>query len=452
MKKRMSILLCGLMAVMMMCSVMTFSTKAAGWEPEGVWVGETKVSDGGYWKTTSEGGLTAGTEDDYNVKYAEGHLTLNNATIKKAKFYKYTGTTISDCAAIYVSDGNLNIQLIGENKIVGTDNTEASSYGIYVYGDLSIYGTQGTESLEVTSGAAKSENGTSAAVFAKVITLSNCVIKANGNTGKDSYGLYTHYQSIEENRINIKKAQVTAKGNTCGVFVSGDTDITPKMYTVIYKLDACRTIVRFGEIAVGDSADPDNFWRGEGDNRYQRYGYANTSILGCKVFSVTYGHTWEEIVDDTHKMSAATCEKYAVYKKSCCICGAEHETETFEDVNAGYGQHTWTDKVEDRYKKSDATYEQAAVYYKSCSVCGTKHESDTFTYGSALVREEDDKNTGSQTPDTTPNTTPNTTPDTTPSQAPKTGDGANAAVWFVLCMVCGVSLVTLMKKKGTMAI
>lgn len=97
--------------------------------------------------------------------------------------------------------------------------------------------------------------------------------------------------------------------------------------------------------------------------------------MGCKIFSVTYGHTWEEIVDDTHKKDAAT-------------------------------------------------YEQAAVYYKSCSVCGAKHESDTFTYGSALVREDDDKDTGSQTPDSTPNTTP----DTTPSQAPKTGDGADVAV------------------------
>lgn len=221
MKKRMSILLSGLMTVMMMCSVMTFSTKAAGWEPEGVWVGETNVSAGGYWKTTSEGGLTEGTEDDYNVKYADGHLILNNATIKKAKFFKYTGTTISDCAAIYVSSGDLNIQLVGKNKIVGTDNTEASSYGIYVYGNLTIYGTQGTESLEVTSGAAESDNGTSATVFAKVITLSNCVIKANGNTGKESYGLYTYYTSTEENRINIRKARVTAEGNTCGVYSAG---------------------------------------------------------------------------------------------------------------------------------------------------------------------------------------------------------------------------------------
>lgn len=453
MKKRKSILLSGLMAVMMMCSVMTFTSKADGWEPEGVWVGETKVSDGGYWKTTSEGGLTAGTEDDYNVKYAEGHLTLNNATIKKAKFYKYTGVTISDCAAIYVSSGDLNIQLVGENKIVGTDNTAASSYGIYVYGNLKIHGTQGTESLEVTAGVAGSESdNTSAAVFAKVITLSNCVIKANGNTGKKSYGLYTHYRSTEENRINIRKAQVTAEGNTRGVYSAGTkVNENSNFFTVIYKLDACRAIVRFDGKAKGDTVNLEG-WKGEGDNIYQRYGYKNDVIVGCKEFSVTYGHTWEEIVDDTHMDSPATCKEYAVYYKSCCICGAGHETETFEDVNAGYGQHTWTDKVEDRYKKSAATYEQAAVYYKSCSVCGTKHESDTFTYGSALVREEDDKNTGSQTPDTTPNATPNTTPDTAPNQAPKTGDGANATVWFVLCMVCGVSLVTLMKKKGTMAI
>lgn len=39
-------------------------------------------------------------------------------------------------------------------------------------------------------------------------------------------------------------------------------------FTVIYKLDACRTIVRFDGKAKGDTVNLEG-WEGEGDNIYQ---------------------------------------------------------------------------------------------------------------------------------------------------------------------------------------
>ena len=57
-------------------------TALAADAPTTLYVGETDIATGGYWKTTTEGKLEPGSESDYNVYYdGNGTLTLNNATI-----------------------------------------------------------------------------------------------------------------------------------------------------------------------------------------------------------------------------------------------------------------------------------------------------------------------------------------------------------------------------------
>lgn len=54
------------------------------------------------------------------------------------------------------------------------------------------------------------------------------------------------------------------------------------------------------------------------------------------------GHTHvydKEVAAKKYRVSSATCQEYAVYKRSC-KCGTAG-TETFEDVNAGYADHKW---------------------------------------------------------------------------------------------------------------
>ena len=49
------------------------------------------------------------------------------------------------------------------------------------------------------------------------------------------------------------------------------------------------------------------------------------------------------------------------------------------------GPHgNYVDKAEEKYMKSAADCTNAAVYYKSCELCGAAHETDTFVYGEAL--------------------------------------------------------------------
>lgn len=435
MKKAMSTILGSLLVVMLVFTTLSYRVNAA-WTPDGVYVGGQNVGGGGYWKTTEEGEVVSGTEEDYNVKYENGNLTLKNATIKQATSYNWDNSGNCDSAAIYVSNGDLTIHLVGANTIVGTDNNHASSYGIYVFGILTI---EGQGSLNVTSGkASDNADSVSAAIFAKVMNLNGCSIEAVGNTGNASYGLYTYYIGPEI-RINIRNAQVTAKGNTRAVCLEGNVDLTtPKLFTVIYK--ACRTMISFDGKVVGDTFDISK-WKDDANGIYQRYSHTNELMKGSKEFKVVNEHVWIEKVEDKHKVSGATCKEYAVYHKSCSVCGTEHETETFQDETAGLEEHTWVEKAEDAYKVSDATYEKPAVYKKSCSVCGTTHESDTFTYGQALVREEN-KNTGNQTLASTPDQTVNQTT----NQVPKTGDVENMSIWFVLCMMCGATVVMTMKK------
>ncbi len=92
--------------------------------PATLYVGETDITAGGYWKTTDDGKLTSGgaSANDYNVYYdGNGTLTLNNATIQGRG---YSGNPQPEDYGIYaVPTGNqsvsLTINLMGSNTVSG---------------------------------------------------------------------------------------------------------------------------------------------------------------------------------------------------------------------------------------------------------------------------------------------------------------------------------------------
>ena len=90
--------------------------------PATLYVGETDITTGGYWKTTADGKLEPGSESDYNVHYdGNSILTLNNAKIQGRG---NSGNPQPEDYGIYAAPtGNqsvsLTINLMGSNTVSG---------------------------------------------------------------------------------------------------------------------------------------------------------------------------------------------------------------------------------------------------------------------------------------------------------------------------------------------
>ena len=107
-----------LLILLLLLPVMALAVDA----PTTLYVGETDIATGGYWKTTTEGKLEPGSESAYNVYYdGNGTLTLNNATIQGRG---YSGNPQPEDYGIYAAPtGNqsvsLTINLMGSNTVSG---------------------------------------------------------------------------------------------------------------------------------------------------------------------------------------------------------------------------------------------------------------------------------------------------------------------------------------------
>lgn len=97
-------------------------TALAADAPAMLYVGETDIVTGGYWKTTAKGKLEPGSESDYNVYYdGNGTLTLKSAKIQGRG---YSGNPQPEDYGIYAAPtGNqsvsLTINLMGSNTVSG---------------------------------------------------------------------------------------------------------------------------------------------------------------------------------------------------------------------------------------------------------------------------------------------------------------------------------------------
>ena len=117
--------------------------------------------------------------------------------------------------------------------------------------------------------------------------------------------------------------------------------------------------------------------------------YCAGEWCSCGYSRLSENHTGIHVYDQQRaeaafKASDATCEKPAMYYKSC-FCG-KAGTETFSDGKAR--DHEFNQKiVADAYLKRAATCTEKAVYYQSC-ICGRKGE-ETFESGEMLPHEYD---------------------------------------------------------------
>ncbi len=91
----------------------------------------------------------------------------------------------------------------------------------------------------------------------------------------------------------------------------------------------------------------------------------------CDICKDAIAHDYQNIVSADKLVTPADCNSYAVYYKSCSVCGTASD-ETFEDVAAGYGAHNWSETR--KYLKSVAKCETDAVYYYACLECGMSSE------------------------------------------------------------------------------
>ena len=131
---------------MILLLLLPVTALAAGEDAPGtLWVGRTQITASGYWKTTTEGNLETGSENDYNVYYdGNGTLTLNGATIQGGTS---TGS-VPYGAGIYAQCNSgesvsLTIKLIRENTIT-------AYYGIYVNAEISADSNGTDASLTIT--------------------------------------------------------------------------------------------------------------------------------------------------------------------------------------------------------------------------------------------------------------------------------------------------------------
>lgn len=235
MKQRALSIICALALVAAMLPPVTASAAA----PSTLTVGGTDVQSGGYWKTNTDGTLTAdmASADNYNVYYdGDGTLTLKDATINGTNTIGHVGAGIfasgdltivlegsstvkgvqdpnGETQSIRV-EGNLTIQGGGSLTAQGAETSSGSSYGIFVIGSftqqggsvtasggnvsgnynstgLYVYGSTVTVqggTLTATGGA--TDSGSYGISMFSSVTVGNATVTATGGTGKYSYGLY----------------------------------------------------------------------------------------------------------------------------------------------------------------------------------------------------------------------------------------------------------------------
>ena len=144
--------------------------------PTTLMVGGTSVIDSTdattptYWLNDGSGGIAetvneeTADKDNYNVKYdGSGTLTLNGAEIKKTHTYSYGIIYIHEYACGIFADGDLTIQLEGENTI-DISSADAGAAGICILDSgLTI---QGGGSLSVNATAAGTGGWTCNGIYA----------------------------------------------------------------------------------------------------------------------------------------------------------------------------------------------------------------------------------------------------------------------------------------------
>lgn len=226
------------MALALCLGLLPVTALAAGEDKPGtLWVGQTQITASGYWKTTTEGNLITGSENDYNVYYdGNGTLTLNGATIQGGTS---TGS-VPYGAGIYAQCSNgqsvtLTIKLSGKNTITGY-------YGIYVNAETSE-NSNGTDASLTITGENKGSlevSGSFYGIFVKSgtgnasLTINDASVVAKTTQTNSGYAGVCVQSSANATgspniSLSVDGGSLTASGGTSGdgiQFVVGSSQAT----------------------------------------------------------------------------------------------------------------------------------------------------------------------------------------------------------------------------------
>lgn len=206
-----------------------------------------------------------------------------------------------------------------------------------------------------------------------------CAYDASHTTDVDEHGYEKLVDADHPEVIAtcVSKGSHYEKCSVCGNIKFVEDDIVPDNHDMA------------GAVSNGDGTHTANCKReGCTAGKVTQKCVDKNSDCVCDVCSYNIPHDYQNIVKAENIVFEADCNSYAVYHKSCAVCGHVSD-ETFEDVAAGYGAHEWDDT--EKYLKSIAKCEIDAVYYYECLECGCSSEtvdgSAWTKTGSALVHD-----------------------------------------------------------------
>ena len=179
-----------------------------------LWIGNTRITDSGYWTTDGNGNLTASDAGNYNIAFDAdtNTLTLNNANI--AGQYDFTYNNVGAGIWAYSRSGavSLNIQVTGNNVVSG-------SYGIYALSN------GGKVSVTISGGGSLTASGSSNGIWimsefsSAALAIEGTAVKASGSYGD---GVQVQAGESSSGSLSVNGGSLTASGNT-GIYFQFST-------------------------------------------------------------------------------------------------------------------------------------------------------------------------------------------------------------------------------------
>ena len=171
-----------------------------------LWIGNTLITDSGYWTTDGNGNLMASDAGNYNIAFNAdtNTLTLNNANI--AGQYDFTYNNVGAGIWAYSRSGavSLNIQVTGNNVVSG-------SIGIYALSN------GGEVSVTISGGGSLTASGSSNGISI-VSEFSNAALAIEGTavkaSGSYSEGVWVQAGESSTGSLSVDGGSLTASGNT----------------------------------------------------------------------------------------------------------------------------------------------------------------------------------------------------------------------------------------------
>ena len=165
--------------------------------------GTSVVANGTVSETTSGEGWS----------YADGTLTLNNATI--------TGTSSTDYGAAIYAAGDLTIELEGSSNAKGAVHSSDMPFsGLYVSGTLTI---SGEGSLTVNAVESTNSSKNNYGIYADTYIQNGGSINSQSGTGAASRGVYAYGMTVNGGSLTATGGIATGGGtyDSSGIYVTG---------------------------------------------------------------------------------------------------------------------------------------------------------------------------------------------------------------------------------------